>query len=229
MTLGWVDELPLDDIPNAANLRDDLVNPPWDPEGRYSLPWQTGITGIAYNLERHRPRADVDQRPVRSRVQRTGSACSPRCATPSGWSCCRSASTSRRSPASSEAEEAFAKLEQAKDDGQIRAFTGNDYLADLESGNFAACIGWSGDVAQLSHRQPEHPLHHPRGGRRELGRHDADAQGRRAPRRGGAVDGLRLRPGAGGADHGVGAVRLAGQGRAGGGRQDRRRSWPRTR
>ena len=46
-----MDELPLDDIPNAANLRDDLVNPPWDPEGRFSLPWQTGLTGIAYNLE----------------------------------------------------------------------------------------------------------------------------------------------------------------------------------
>ena len=53
-----------------------------------------------------------------------------------------------------EAEEAFAKLEQAKDDGQIRAFTGNDYLNDLESGNFAACVGWSGDVAQLAVDNP---------------------------------------------------------------------------
>jgi spermidine/putrescine transport system substrate-binding protein len=47
MTIGWLDELPLDDVPNAANLRDDLVDPPWDPEGRFTLPWQTGLTGIA--------------------------------------------------------------------------------------------------------------------------------------------------------------------------------------
>ena len=46
-------------------------------------------------------------------------------------------------------------MEQAKADGQIRAFTGNDYLADLASGNFAACMGWSGDVAQLSIENPD--------------------------------------------------------------------------
>jgi spermidine/putrescine transport system substrate-binding protein len=53
-----------------------------------------------------------------------------------------------------EAAEAFEKLEQAKDDGQIRAFTGNDYINDLSSGNFAACIGWSGDVASLGLDNP---------------------------------------------------------------------------
>lgn len=35
-------------------------------------------------------------------------------------------------------------------DGQIRRFTGNDYQNDLLAGNPAACIGWSGDVAQLA-------------------------------------------------------------------------------
>ncbi|MBU6202354.1 MAG: extracellular solute-binding protein, partial [Acidobacteria bacterium] len=45
---------------------------------------------------------------------------------------------------------AFEKIAKAKADGQIRAFTGNDYLDDLANGNFAACIGWSGDVVQLS-------------------------------------------------------------------------------
>jgi len=48
-----------------------------------------------------------------------------------------------------EAAPAFEKLEKAKADGQIRAFTGNDYTDDLLAGNFAACIGWSGDLFQL--------------------------------------------------------------------------------
>ena len=49
---------------------------------------------------------------------------------------------------------AFDQLSQAKADGQIRAFTGNDYLDDLATGNFAACIGWSGDVVQLARDNP---------------------------------------------------------------------------
>ena len=120
-----------------------------------------------------------------------------------------------------EADEAFAKLEQAKADGQIRAFTGNDYLARPRVRELRRLRRLVGRRRSALGRQPQHPLRHPRGGRAQLGRHDADAQGRRASRRGGAVDGLRLRPGAGGPDHGVGAVHLAGQGRPGGGRQDR--------
>ena len=53
-----------------------------------------------------------------------------------------------------EAAPAFEQLEQAKNDGQIRAFHGNDYFADLLSGNFAACVGWSGDILQLAKDNP---------------------------------------------------------------------------
>ena len=49
--LGWLDKLPLDKIPNAANLLTSLQKPPSDPTGEYSLPWQSGIAGIAYNQE----------------------------------------------------------------------------------------------------------------------------------------------------------------------------------
>jgi spermidine/putrescine transport system substrate-binding protein len=53
-------------------------------------------------------------------------------------------------PSFDDAAEAFELLEQAVDDGQIRAFTGNDYQDDLVAGNFVACVSWSGDVAQLA-------------------------------------------------------------------------------
>ena len=46
---GW-QELPLDDIPNISNLVPDLQNPDFDPDGKYSLPYQSGMTGIAYNI-----------------------------------------------------------------------------------------------------------------------------------------------------------------------------------
>ncbi|WP_205528564.1 ABC transporter substrate-binding protein [Desertimonas flava] len=151
--LEWVDKLPLDQIPNAANLRDDLVKPAWDPSGEYTLPWQTGFAGIAYNLE-------VTGRELTS----TEDLFDPEFKGKIGML------TEMRDTIGlillslgvdistiesfDEAAEAFEKLEQAKSDGQIRSFTGNDYISDLETGNFAACIGWSGDVASLSVDNP---------------------------------------------------------------------------
>jgi spermidine/putrescine transport system substrate-binding protein len=42
---------------------------------------------------------------------------------------------------------ALEKLRKARASGQIRAFTGNEYINDLAAGNIAACVAWSGDVA----------------------------------------------------------------------------------
>lgn len=53
------------------------------------------------------------------------------------------------------AAEAFDRIEEAKSSGQIRQFTGNDYMDDLATGGFAACIGWSGDIAQLALDNPD--------------------------------------------------------------------------
>ena len=46
-------------------------------------------------------------------------------------------------------------IEQADADGQIRAFTGNEYTRSLESGDFVACFAWSGDVVQLQYDRPD--------------------------------------------------------------------------
>jgi spermidine/putrescine transport system substrate-binding protein len=154
INLGWVDELPLDDVPNAANLRDDLVNPPWDPEGRYSLPWQTGIGGVAYNLSATgrelTSTTDLFDPEFNGRI---GMLLEMRDTL--GMVLLSLGVDTATISSFSEAEEAFALLEQAKVDGQIRAFTGNDYMADLAAGNFAACTAWSGDVAQLSVENPD--------------------------------------------------------------------------
>ena len=51
INLGWVDKLDLAKIPNSKNLRSVLQKPTWDPTGEYSLPWQSGFAGIAYNSD----------------------------------------------------------------------------------------------------------------------------------------------------------------------------------
>ena len=51
INLGWTEKLPKDQIPNFANIEDVYVNPTWDPTGEYSMPWQAGTAGIAYNID----------------------------------------------------------------------------------------------------------------------------------------------------------------------------------
>ncbi len=153
ITLGWLELLPLDQVPNAANLRADLQNPSWDPTGEYSLPWQTGFAGIAYN-------SDVTGRDITS----VDDLFDPEFAGKVG------ALTEMRDTIGviamslgidistlstfEEAKPAFDKLQEAKDSGQIRRFHGNDYFDDLSNGNLAITIGWSGDVAAIARDNP---------------------------------------------------------------------------
>ena len=153
INLGWVDPLPLDQVPNAANLRPDLQKPTWDPTGEYSLPWQTGITGIAYNVDATGRDlgsvADLFDPELNGRIGMLTEMRDTIGLLLLGQGIDPSTITSFEDAAA-----AFDQLSQAKADGQIRAFTGNDYLDDLATGNFAACIGWSGDVVQLARDNP---------------------------------------------------------------------------
>ena len=56
---------------------------------------------------------------------------------------------------SADFDAAIAELQKAKDAGQIKGFTGNDYTKPLASGDTAACAAWTGDVVQLRADNPE--------------------------------------------------------------------------
>ena len=145
--LGYVQKLPLGDIPNAANLAPVFQKPGWDPTGEYSLPWQTGITGIAYNIDvTGRELTSVDDLFDRKFKKKIGVLSEMR---DTMGLMALSEGIAPETITFAEAKPAFAKLEKAAKNGQIRRFTGNDYQDDLVAGNFAACVSWSGDVAQL--------------------------------------------------------------------------------
>ena len=151
--LGWVEPLPLAEVPNARNLVPSLRNPPWDQQQRYSLPWQSGIAGIAYNIKATgkelRGVEDLFDPALRGRV----SALLEMRDTMGLLMLADGKDITR--PTWAAAQPSFDRLEQARKDGQIRRFTGNDYQNDLLAGNLAACIGWSGDVAQLAMEKPD--------------------------------------------------------------------------
>jgi spermidine/putrescine transport system substrate-binding protein len=153
VSLGWAQKLPLSAIANKSNLRDDLVGPNWDPNGEYSLPWQTGTAGIAYNISATGREvnsvADLFAPEFKGKVgmltemrDTIGLILMSEGIDPSSIT------------SFDDAAPAFEKLEKAKSDGQIRQFTGNDYMDDLDSGNFAVCVAWSGDVIQLQKDNP---------------------------------------------------------------------------
>ncbi|MDQ3223850.1 MAG: extracellular solute-binding protein, partial [Gemmatimonadota bacterium] len=53
-----------------------------------------------------------------------------------------------------DAKAACARIKKARESGQIRKFTGNDYAEDLAAGNIAAAFAWSGDVQGLRADNP---------------------------------------------------------------------------
>jgi spermidine/putrescine transport system substrate-binding protein len=153
LQLGWLDQLPLDKIPNAKNLITNLQKPPSDPTGEFSLPWQSGMAGIAYNQA-------VTGREIRSIQDLWDPAFKGKIGMLTEMRdtvglIAMSEGIDLAKPEFERFQPAFAKLDEQVQNGQIRQFTGNDYVDDLEQGNYAACIGWSGDVVQLSKSNPD--------------------------------------------------------------------------
>ena len=48
---GWVEPLDIAALPNHKNLDPTFLTPTWDRGAQFNMPWQVGITGIAYNPE----------------------------------------------------------------------------------------------------------------------------------------------------------------------------------
>lgn len=153
ISLGWVDKLPLGQMSNLGNLEDNYVKPPWDPTGEFSLPWQAGTAGIAYNI-------DVTGREIKSTADLFDPAFKGKIGMLTemrdtmGLILLSQGVDIATISSFDQAAASFDLLAKAKADGQIRAFTGNDYIDDLVSGNYAACVGWSGDVLQLGKDSP---------------------------------------------------------------------------
>lgn len=154
VSLGWAQKLPVASIANKANLRSDLVGPNWDPNGEYSLPWQAGTAGIAYNISATgREVGSVADLFAPEFAGRVGMLTEMRDTI--GLILMGEGIDPSKLTSFDDAAAAFEKLEQANSDGQIRQFTGNDYMDDLDSGNFAVCVAWSGDVIQLAKDNPD--------------------------------------------------------------------------
>ena len=142
--LGYLEAIDYADLPNVeANLREDLRSPDFDPNREFSVPWQTGMTGLLVDEKRAPGIESVNdifdpQYKGKVTVLTEMRDTVPLLLKADGID-----------PAEATKEDWLAQIErlqEAVDSGQLRRFTGNDYVQDLTNGNVVASIGWSGDV-----------------------------------------------------------------------------------
>jgi spermidine/putrescine transport system substrate-binding protein len=144
---GWLEKLDKSAIPNIKNLLPVQRHPDWDPNRDYSLPWQSGMTGISFNDKLTDPILSMDQlmddKKLKGKVTLLNEF---------GDTIALVMLANGDDPAKvtdANFNRAMKRIEGAVNSGQVRQFTGNDYSGPLAKGDLSACMAWSGDIVQL--------------------------------------------------------------------------------
>lgn len=152
--LGWIQKLDHANIPNVHdNLISSLKSPGWDPNRDYSVPWQSGLTGIAYNAKYTGEVKSMEELISRSDLKGKVSMLTEMRDTMAFL--LKITGGDPTDFDDDDWDKAIERLEKAVGDGQFRRFTGNDYVDDLNAGNIVACEAWSGDVIAMQFDNPD--------------------------------------------------------------------------
>ena len=150
--LGYLQHFAYSKLPNVKkNLIPALRHPAADPNRAFTIPWQSGMTGLIVRSDlapgvdsindlydpKYKGKVSLLTE-MRDSVPMTLKAMGidPERATKDQWLA------------------AVDKIAKAADSGQIRKFTGNDYIKDLPKGDTWIALGWSGDAIQLQKDNP---------------------------------------------------------------------------
>jgi spermidine/putrescine transport system substrate-binding protein len=150
--LGYLQRLNYAELPNVSkNLIPALRHPSADPQRKFTVPWQSGMTGLIVRTDKAPHVTSINDlydpkykgkvtmlTEMRDSVPMTlkGMGIDPDKATTQQWL------------------SAVDKIAKAAKSGQIRRFTGNDYIKDLTKGDAWISLGWSGDAVQLQKDNP---------------------------------------------------------------------------
>jgi spermidine/putrescine transport system substrate-binding protein len=151
--LGWLNPLNDENIPNKSNLRSDLLEASIDPERVYTLPYMSGMVGLGYNRR-------LAGREITGMDDLWDPAFAGRVTLLSDTQdslgmVMLSLGDDPSEPTTEAVQRAADKVAEEKDKGQIRRFTGNDYIDDLAAGNVVVAMAYSGDVVQLQADDPD--------------------------------------------------------------------------
>jgi spermidine/putrescine transport system substrate-binding protein len=150
---GWVEKLDKELIPNIDNLIEAQQSPPFDPDREYSLPWQSGMTGIAWNEDLTGPVESIEQLLEDAKLKGKVSMLMEQ-ADSVGL-----VMLANGDDPTEVTDETFGRavdrIQAAVDSGQVVRFTGNDFAQPLTQGELAAAVAWSGDMIQLLADNPK--------------------------------------------------------------------------
>ena len=153
-SLGLIEPLRQDLIPNLTNLDKEFVETDYDPGNRYTVPWQWGTVGVGYNRRRV-PGGTVDswasvfQPPsaARGRVSLLREV--------SDLIGCALIYLGKNPNTSSDADLAEVVKLVRSIKPRIKKFTTDTYIDELAAGETWLAQGWSGDVAQAQEQNPD--------------------------------------------------------------------------
>jgi spermidine/putrescine transport system substrate-binding protein len=150
--LGYLQRFDYSQLPNVKkNLIPALRHPAADPRRAFTIPWQSGMTGLIVRTDlapgvdeiadlydpKYKGKVSLLTE-MRDTVPMTlkSMGIDPDRASRDQWL------------------EAVDKVAEAADSGQVRKFTGNEYIKDLPKGDTWIALGWSGDAIQLQKDNP---------------------------------------------------------------------------
>ncbi len=153
INLGYA--APLDDgkFPNKANLVDSLRDVSFDPGRKYSVPWVSGMAGLGYNPKKTGRELTSINDIFDPKFKGQVTMLTEMRDTLGLVMLALGKDPSKATQA--DAQAACARIKKARESGQIRKFTGNDYAEDLAAGNIAIAFAWSGDIQGLSADNPD--------------------------------------------------------------------------
>jgi spermidine/putrescine transport system substrate-binding protein len=151
--MGYLEPLNLANIPNFKDLLPEAANPAYDPNRKHTVPWALGFTLMGVNLKASGlTAAQAQQLSIKDMMtdakykgkvgyfsemeDGVGFGLLATGADPAKFT-------------DDQFSAAVAYIQKARDNNQIRQFTGNDYINDLTNGNYAMCMAYSGDIAQI--------------------------------------------------------------------------------
>ncbi|WP_165988737.1 spermidine/putrescine ABC transporter substrate-binding protein [Streptomyces sp. YIM 98790] len=153
---GWANRLDPTNVPNAiANVEGRYRNAPHDPGRQYTYPWAGLATVIAYNRKATGGREITS---VSELLDDPGLKGKVSLLTEMQDTIGMVLLDMGKDPGTftdDDFDAAVARVQQAVDSGQLRRFTGNDYMDELNSGDIAACLAWAGDIVQLQYDNPD--------------------------------------------------------------------------
>jgi len=155
LRLNYLVELPADKRPNFdANASVAVKDPAYDPGNKYTMAWQSGLTGIGWDpgqVKQLRPGnpeitsvMDLFDPAFKGKVGMfadnadlpnlvlVGMGVDPETSTPDDW------------------QAAADLLQKQRDDGIVRQYFTQNYTNALQNGDVAVTMAWSGDLYQMN-------------------------------------------------------------------------------